>query len=112
MVSPNINTPARGGFHDLHSFKDFVTMVVVCAPDQFMHEDWRAADDQLNLDRAFAGLRYGLDLTAKEKGESPLLAQCRELVEAAHADYIAGREREGRAKMQAMEKLLKKLPSQ
>ena len=105
------NSPARGFFHDLQSFKDFVTIVVVCAPDQFLHEDWRSNDDQMNLERAFASLRYGLDLTAKEKGESPLLTQCRELVEAAYTEYAAGRNREGRAKMQEMEKLLKKLPS-
>lgn len=105
------NSPARGFFHDFHGFKDFVTIVIVCAPNQFLREDWRAPDDQMNLDRAFAGLHYGLDLTANEKGESPLLAQCRELIDTAYAEYVAGRVREGRIKLQGMEKLLKKLPS-
>jgi hypothetical protein len=106
------NSPARGFFHDLHSFKDFIAVVIVCAPDQFLHEDCRAHDDQLNLERAFGGLRYGLQLTAQEKGESELLTTCRELVEAAYEEYRAGRDRQGQSKLEEMEKLIKKLPSQ
>ena len=105
-------SPARGGFTDLHSFKDFVAMVIVCAPDRFMYQDWRSADDQLNLERAFEGLRYGLTSTVEEKGESTVLAKCRELVEAAYVEYRAGRNRLGQGKLEEMEKLLKKLPSQ
>jgi hypothetical protein len=100
------------GFHDLHSFKDYVGSVIVCAPDQFPYEDWEAPENQLNLDRAFDGLRYGLQLTAREKGESGLLGDCRRLVEEAYAEYGAGRDREGQAKLEAMEKLLLTLPSQ
>jgi hypothetical protein len=113
MVSSSIdNSPARGFFHDLHSFKDFVAIVIICAPDQFMYEDWRAPDDQLNLDRAFAGLHYGLDLTAKEKGESDRLKKCRQFVQEAYTEYQAKRPREGQAKLEEMEKLLKKFRSQ
>ncbi len=91
-------------FHDLHSFKDFVATVIVCAPDQFIYE--------MDLDQAFTGLRYGLDITAKEKGESPHLEQCRHLVEEAYPEYKAGRIREGRTKLEEMEKLLRKFRSQ
>ena len=87
-------------------------MVIVCAPDQFLHEDWRSADDQLSLERAFAGLRYGLQLGAQEKGESAVVARCRDLVEQAFVEYQAGRNREGQHKLEEMEKLLNKLPSQ
>lgn len=100
------------GFDDLHAFKDFVGMVIVCAPDGFFDEDWLLPDEQINLERAFVGLRYGLQLTAAEKGESKLLEQCRELVEAAYADYRAGDEVAGQAKLEQMEALICTLPSQ
>lgn len=100
------------GFRDLHACKDFVSMVIVCAPDGFFEEDWLAPDEQLNLDRAFVGLRYGLQLTAAEKGESELLATCRGLVDAAYAKYQAGDEVAGQAELEKMEALLKTLPSQ
>jgi hypothetical protein len=74
-----VSSPARGFFHDLHSFKDYVAIVIVCAPDRFIPETWRSDDDQLNLERAFAGLRYGLELTAQEKGDFALLSRCRGL---------------------------------
>ena len=105
------NDPAYFGFTDLHGFKDFVTEAIVCAPDQFMPMDWLGPDEQMNLERAFVGLRYGLDLTAAEKGESSLLAQCRALVEAAYGDYRAGRDDDGRHKLEELEALLKTLPT-
>lgn len=85
---------------------DFLGTVIVCAPDQFLYYDWRSPEDQMNLDRAFVGLRYGLDLAAKEKGESPLLAQCRMLVEESYAEYKAGRDHAGQLKLEEVEKLL------
>jgi hypothetical protein len=103
---------SRGFFHDLHSFKDFVGMVVVCAPDQFIPEDWRPADEQLNLNSAFVALRYGLQLTTREKGKSALLDRCRQLVEESFAAYKAGRDREGQRILEEMESLINQLPSE
>ncbi|HEY2787767.1 MAG TPA: hypothetical protein VGJ05_22610 [Fimbriiglobus sp.] len=71
-----------------------------------------ASYEQWTLDLAFDGLRYGLDLTAKEKGELPFLATCREMVEEAYGHYRGGRMREGFFKLQEMENILKKIPSQ
>jgi hypothetical protein len=100
------------GFTDLHGFKDFVSMVITCAPDLFMPYDWLGPDEQLNLGRAFDGLRYGLHLTAREKGELPLLARCSALVEEAYGLYESGQDDPGRRRLEVMEKLLKTLPSQ
>jgi len=100
------------GFTDLHGFKDFVSMVITCAPDLFLPYDWLGPDEQLNLGLAFDGLRYGLHLTTHEKGESQLLRQCSALVEEAFELYDSGREDDGRRKLEEMEKLLSKLPSQ
>lgn len=109
--SPETN-PAYFGFTDLHGFKDFVVEVITGAPDDFMEMDWLKPDEQMNLDRAFIGLRYGLKLTAQEKGESTLLAKCRALVEEAYALYRAGQDNDGQAKLEEMESLLNTLPSQ
>jgi hypothetical protein len=100
------------GFTDLHGFKDFVSMVITCAPDLFMPYDWLGPDEQLNLVRAFEGLRYGLHLATHEKGASPLLARCADLVEEAFYQYESGQEDAGRRKLEEMETLLRKLPSQ
>jgi hypothetical protein len=111
-----LSSPENGlgnfGVHDLHSFKDFVVYVLAYAPDMFPAEDWLRPDEQMNLDRAFVVLRYGLKLAAQEKGESPLLAKCRELVEEAYAEYRAGRDPAGQLKLEEMEKLLKQLPTE
>ena len=100
------------GFTDLHSFKDYIVYVLSCAPDMFPPEDWRAPDDQMNLNRAFVGLRHGLDLTAKEIGESDIIAKCRILIDQSYVDYVAGRDRDGQQKLEEVESLLKELPSQ
>jgi hypothetical protein len=104
--------PTYFGFTDLHGFKDFVTSVILEAPNDFMEMDWLKPEDQMNLDRAFVGLRYGLDLAAKEKGESQLLARCRALVEESYAEYKAGRDHAGQLKLEEVEKLLAKLPTE
>ena len=100
------------GFNDLHGYKDFVVYVYSCAPELFPTEDWRSPDEQMDLDKAFIGLRYGLRLAAEEKGESPLLDRCRRLVEAAYVEYRGGRDEAGQHKLEEVEELLKRLPSQ
>jgi len=100
------------GFHDLHSFKDFVGFVRLCAPDEFPVHDWLKPEEQWTLDMAFDGLRHGLAITAQEKGELPMLETCRALVEKAYAHYKQGQVREGFFTLKEMESLLKKLPSQ
>ena len=110
--SPEKSPEKFFAFKDLHGFKDFVGSVILCAPDMFPVRDWRGPDEQMNLDRAFIGLRYGLKLTAQEKGDSPLLAKCRELVEEAYALYQGGQDHPGQRKLEEMDKLLMTLPSQ
>lgn len=103
--------PEYFGFTDLHGFKDYVGMMIVCTPDQYMEMDWLAPEEQMDLDRAFVGLQYGLDLAAQEKGESATLARCRSLVEESYAEYKAGRDHAGQLKLEEVEKLLAKMPT-
>jgi hypothetical protein len=111
MASISPDERKQWPFWDLHGFKDFVVGIYLEAP-HFAPMDFLPPEEQMTLDRAFAGLRYGLRLAAEEKRESPLLERCRELVEEAHAEYRAGRDRAGMIKLQEMEKLLLTLPTE
>jgi hypothetical protein len=99
------------GFTDLHSFKDYVGFVKLCAPDEFPAEDWAAPADRWTLDLAFEGLRLGLRMAAEEKGERDEFARGRTLVEDAYAAYRDGRVRDGFFKLEELQKVLKKVPS-
>ena len=61
---------------------------------------------------AFEGLRFGLKIAVEEKGTMPVFATCEKLVEEAYACYREGRMREGFFKLDEMQKLLKKIPTQ
>ncbi len=98
-------------FSDLHSFKDYVGFVKLCAPDMFPPREGVGPDEQWTLDLAFEGLRLGLKMAVAEKGPKPVFAACQELVDAAYAHYREGRMREGFLKLEEMQKLLKKVPS-
>ena len=103
---------AKWHFHDLHSFKDYVVFVQMYSPNEYPIRDGHGPEDQWTLDLSFEGLRYGLALTAKEKGELPVLAKCREIVEHAYKFYREGQAREGFFKLEQLEKLLGMIPSQ
>jgi hypothetical protein len=67
---------------DIDSFYDFISLVVVHAPDEFPVEDYLPDDEQLNLERAFAELRKGVDFVERdfpgadrERGLNALLAE-------------------------------------
>jgi hypothetical protein len=98
-------------FSDLHSFKDFVGFVKLCAPNDFPPREGVGPDEQWTLDLAFEGLRLGLNLAVEEKGERKEFATCRKLVEDAYVYYRNGQMREGFFTLEEMRKVLKKIPS-
>ena len=97
-------------FSDLHSFKDYVVFVKMCAPSRFPLRE--GAGPQWSLDLAFDGLRYGLDLSERDGAKPSVIDQCRAMVEQALQCYRANNRREGFRVMQEMERLLMRLPSQ
>jgi hypothetical protein len=100
------------GFSDLHSFKDYVVWVQTCASTRFPVEDWAGPDDQMTLDLAFEGLRLGLNMVAEEKGQRDEFSQSKLLVEEAYTAYREGRPRDGFFKLEEVQKLLKRIPTQ
>jgi hypothetical protein len=105
---------AKFPFTDLHGFKDYVVFVQICAPDQFPRREGLAEADQWSLDLAFEGLRQGLALVEREKdGQYQATAsKCRELMEAAYAEYSAGQRKPAFLKLEDVRKMLNKIPSQ
>ena len=99
-------------FHDLHSFKDYVCFVGTYSPDNFRLREGFRAEEQWTLELAFEGLRHGLSIAVKEKGELPVFEECRMLVETAHEYYREGKKREGFFTLEQVRELLKKVPSQ
>jgi hypothetical protein len=98
-------------FSDLHSFKDYVGFVKLCAPDEFPLREGVGTADQWTLDLAFEGLRLGLRMAAEEKGERDEFTRGESLVEVAYTAYRTGRMRDGFFKLEELQKLLKKVPS-
>jgi hypothetical protein len=103
---------AHFAFSDLHSFKDYVGFVKLCAPDKFPVEEWASPAEQLTLDLAFEGLRLGLRMAVEEKGEREEFTKGKVLVDHAYAAYRDGRVRDGFFKLEDLEKVLRKVPSQ
>jgi hypothetical protein len=87
----------------------FIALVVLSAPDEFGNRDWLKPEEQLNLDRAFEELRYGLACVTKKVGELPQIATARVMLEEAYAHYSEGRTNPGAWKLQEMSDLLEKL---
>jgi hypothetical protein len=99
------------GFHDLHSFKDYVGFVKLCAPDEFPVEDWASPADQWTLDLAYEGLLRGLEVAESEGISHKVLAECRSLFDAAFGHYRAGNRRDGFRSMEAAQRILRHVPS-
>jgi hypothetical protein len=98
-------------FSDLHSFKDYVGFVKLCAPDEFPSREGVGPADQWTLDLAIEGLRLGLKMAAEEKAERAEFTQGRVLVDEAYAAYRNKDMRGGFSKLEELQKLLKKVPS-
>jgi hypothetical protein len=102
---------AKFPFNDLHSFKDYVGFVKLCAPDMFPQRVGVSPDDQWNVDLAFKGLREGLSMAAVEKGPRPVFAECEALVDEAYREYAAGDIKGGYMKLDEVYQRLKEIPS-
>ena len=103
---------AKFPFNDLHGFKDYVMYVQHYSPDRFWPREGVGPEDQWTLHLAFKGLRLGLDMAVQEKGNRQEFAESRRLVEEAYEAYKAGDIRTGWDKLEQVQKLLRKVPSQ
>jgi hypothetical protein len=94
-------------FSDLHSFKDFVGFVKLCAPDMFPVREGVSASEQWNLELVFEGLDVGLAIAGREGVSASLVSQCQSLFEVALAHYRAGRLQDGFNSLEAAQRILR-----
>lgn len=91
---------------DIDSLFNFIGFVVLRAPSNFPVEDYLPADEQLNLERAFAELRRGVELI---KAQAPNLSGIEKLdvvlVEAL-AFYRRGEDLQGAQRLHDFEALI------
>lgn len=94
---------------NLRELIDFIALVVLCAPDDFIEEDFLGPEEQLNLERAFDELRHGLRCAAQEVGALPQIIEARTMLEEAYTHYREGRTNPGAWRLQDMEELLESI---
>ncbi len=84
---------------NLNTLRDFLSLVVVHAPDDFPREDDLSDDEQLNLERAFAKLHAGLRFLPVDRQ----MTRLRTLLDEALAAYRSGNDVEGAHALQSFE---------
>ncbi len=92
-------------FTDLHSFKDYVAFVRMCAPNNFPEREGVSAEHQWSLDLAFKGLTEGLSYLQRDAVEI-----CQKLLEESYHFYKVGDRKSGFLKLEEVRKLLAKHP--
>ena len=102
---------AHFGFHDFHSFKDYVGFVKLCAPDEFPREEGVGESDRWTLDSAYDGLLHGLRIAASEGVGDSIITECRSLFGTAFKCYRVGDIRGGFVAMEAAQRILRRVPS-
>lgn len=69
-----------------------IAYVLLCAPDQFPHEDFLSEDEQMTLDRAFEQLRQGVEVAYPEVSFASKRAVLNGLLDRSYAAYKAGQD--------------------
>jgi hypothetical protein len=103
---------ARFPFNDLHSFKDYVGFVKLCAPDMFPEREGLGQEDQWTLDLAFEGLRDGMNLAIAEKGNRTTFEECKSLIEEAKLSYLSEDIKGGYLKLDKVYHILRRVHTQ
>lgn len=107
--SPESSPAEYFGFDDVNGFKDMILAVILEAPDSFAEEDWLPPDQQMNLERAFVGLRYGIEIAYRECGRLPQIEKSANLIEEAYSLYKQGDDAAGQSRLEEVERLFTNL---
>lgn len=90
---------------NISTFRDFLSLVIVHAPDDFPEEDYLAADEQLNLVRAFGELYKGLEILLQSRNGVLDADALRETLDRALSAYRSGDDVQGAHLLQEFEAL-------
>lgn len=89
-----------------NGFLDFLSLVIVHAPDGFPKEDYLRDDEQLTLESAFKELRDGMVFVEPRVADSAALDTLRGQLDQALALYRQGEDVKGAHLLQDFEQLL------
>lgn len=87
---------------------DFLSLVVVCAPDEFPKEDYLSDEQQLTLEMAFDEIVRGMEFVAKRVQDKEELARLQGYAAASLAAYRLGDDVKGAHLLQEFERELLK----
>lgn len=93
-----------GWVHDRNSFRDFLSLVIVHAPDDFPMEDYLEPEEQLNLQVAFRELSNGIDILASAGISPAQVTELHAILEKAFSEYQAGNDVKGAHALHELEK--------
>lgn len=85
------------------SFLDFLSMVIVHAPDDFPKEDYLRDDEQLTLDKAFEEIDRGMEFVAQRDFGRECLSKLQSYIDASLAAYRSGDDVKGAHLLQDFE---------
>ncbi|KRD39818.1 hypothetical protein ASE35_05715 [Lysobacter sp. Root916] len=88
---------------NISSFKDFLSLVIVHAPDDFPQEDFLKLHEQLSLESAFHELSHGLTLMAQSGVSANAITNLADLLEKSLASYRSGDDIAGAHLLQELE---------
>ena len=95
--------------HWVKSFEgllDFLSLVIVHAPNEFPKEDYLRDDEQLTLEMAFEEIAHGMRFVAQRIPDQKVLDQLRNYLGSSLAAYRLGNEVKGAHLLQDFEKML------
>jgi hypothetical protein len=88
------------------AFVDFITVIVLCAPDQFPENDFPTEEAQLTLDSAFDELRQGMRFVAERISDDAVLSLLWRYMNVSFEAYKADKITEGALILQKFERIL------
>ena len=84
---------------------DFVSLVLLYAPDEFPREDFLQPHEQLDLHAAFDELRQGLETFLRADCDPGVFMRLQSLIEDSYSHYEQGRILDGGRALQAFRAL-------
>lgn len=91
---------------NLNGFFDFLSLVIVHAPDGFPKEDYLSDEEQLTLESAFKEIRGGMKFVQPKISSETVMGALREKLNQALALYRQGDDVKGAHLLQDFEQLL------
>lgn len=82
---------------------DFLSLVMVCAPDNFPEEDFLSSNEQLTLDKSFEEIQVGMQFVKNKIGDGDFLIGLQNILDASLSAYRNGDDIKGARLLQCFE---------